>query len=425
MARSKPHSSRKRIISNVYSKSYLQSSPELHKISNVMIFERLLPLLDRLATNKEPVDVLGLNYANAMDSIMAYIFGLGNGTNFIEDTKARQHWLHVYRSRRPFAFWDAELPTLKTLSRKIGFPIVPAWVAAASHELEDWTLQHCKAAEKTEILLNANPGLEASDTTTPIVHQQLSESINADSTPTPDPKPLQIATELHDHLAAGHETSGITLTYLFHELSLNPALQAALRTELLTLTPPLKYPPQPNTIPSTPSPRTIDTLPLLHACLMETLRLHAAIPGPQPRITPFPPVSLAGSPPLPPGVRVSAQPYSLHRNPHVFPDPEIFKPARWLSPSSSPSPPATDPTTNNEPNTTSLEELTRWFWAFGSGGRMCVGSHFAMQEMKLITAAVYTNFETAVVDDEGIEQVDAYTAGPKAGRLILGFRRVE
>ena len=76
-----------------------------------MIFERLLPLLDRLATNKEPVDVLGLNYANAMDSIMAYIFGLGNGTNFIEDTKARQHWLHVYRSRRPFAFWDAELPT--------------------------------------------------------------------------------------------------------------------------------------------------------------------------------------------------------------------------------------------------------------------------------------------------------------------------
>ncbi len=56
---------------------------------------------------------------------------------------------------------------------------------------------------------------------------------------------------------------------------------------------------------------------------------------------------------------------------------------------------------------------------------MCVGSHFAMQEMKLIVAAVYTNFETVVVDDVGIGQVDAYTAGPRAERLILRFKRVE
>ena len=46
-------------------------------------------------------------------------------------------------------------------------------------------------------------------------------------------------------------------------------------------------------------------------------------------------------------------------------------------------------------------------------------------EMKLITAAIYTNYRTHIVDDEGIEQVDAYTAHPKANKLILRFERVE
>lgn len=46
-------------------------------------------------------------------------------------------------------------------------------------------------------------------------------------------------------------------------------------------------------------------------------------------------------------------------------------------------------------------------------------------EMKLITAAIYTNYTTHVVDDEGIEQVDQYTAHPRANQLILGFERVE
>ena len=46
-------------------------------------------------------------------------------------------------------------------------------------------------------------------------------------------------------------------------------------------------------------------------------------------------------------------------------------------------------------------------------------------EMKLITAAIYTNYRTYVVDDEGIEQVDAYTAHPRAEKLILRFERVE
>lgn len=57
----------------------------------------------------------------------------------------------------------------------------------------------------------------------------------------------------------------------------------------------------------------------------------------------------------------------------------------------------------------------------GTGADLLIGLDL---EMKLITAAIYTNFTTHMIDDEGIEQADAYTAGPRSGRLILGFKRV-
>ena len=107
MAESKPHSIRKRMISNLYSKSFLQSSDEIHHISRVMINDRLLPLLGKAAAEDQPLDVLELNFSSTMDFIMAYIFGLQNGTNFLQDITGRKHWLGVYQSRRPckLIFW--------------------------------------------------------------------------------------------------------------------------------------------------------------------------------------------------------------------------------------------------------------------------------------------------------------------------------
>lgn len=40
-------------------------------------------------------------------------------------------------------------------------------------------------------------------------------------------------------------------------------------------------------------------------------------------------------------------------------------------------------------------------------------------EMKYIVAALYSNYNTAIVDDTGIEQSDAYTAPPKKDRLMI------
>lgn len=44
--------------------------------------------------------------------------------------------------------------------------------------------------------------------------------------------------------------------------------------------------------------------------------------------------------------------------------------------------------------------------------------------MKLIVASIYTNFTTHIVNDDGIEQMDGYTCGPKSNRLFLRFEKV-
>lgn len=44
--------------------------------------------------------------------------------------------------------------------------------------------------------------------------------------------------------------------------------------------------------------------------------------------------------------------------------------------------------------------------------------------LKLSTAAIYSNFESEVIDDEGIEQEDAFLAAPVGDKLVLKFRTV-
>ena len=47
-----------------------------------------------------------------------------------------------------------------------------------------------------------------------------------------------------------------------------------------------------------------------------------------------------------------------------------------------------------------------------------------MTEIKLVVAAVYSNFRTHIVDDGGIEQADGYTTGPISNQLLLRFEKI-
>lgn len=358
MIGTKPHSARKRMLSNIYSKSTLQTSPHLRVVSNAVIYDRLLPILQDGASSEQSIDVHDLNQGLTMDFVSCYLFGLQNGTNHLQDHAFRKHWLHMYLCRKPFEFYHQETPQLIGWMKCMRLRLIPKYCDTANDMLDAWALDLCGKAAQS--LSSTDPSIE------PIVYKQLKQSLDKQAAkeggPKPDPAKQQndIACEMYDQLTAGFETSAVGLTYLLWELSKNPELQSKLHEELMTLDPPIRFP----RCADLPPAKAVDMLPLLEAIVTETLRLHAPIPGIQPRVTPAPSCSLGGYENIPANTRVNAQAYSLHRNPEVFPEPETWRPSRWLK---------------EENSIVDLEEQKRWFWAFGSGGRMCVGSNLALQ----------------------------------------------
>ena len=52
------------------------------------------------------------------------------------------------------------------------------------------------------------------------------------------------------------------------------------------------------------------------------------------------------------------------------------------------------------------------------------GGFDADKEMKLVVAAVYSNYMTEIVDGEGMEQADTFVSGPVGGKCVLRFKHV-
>ncbi|OHF00242.1 cytochrome P450 [Colletotrichum orchidophilum] len=413
---SKPHSLRKRMVSNAYAKSFIHASEPAKAQSRAILFGRLLPLLSASSSrhigSSPGIDVFSTFLASTMDFITAYAFGLRNSTDFLRQKAYRDHWLQLYLARASHGFWPQEMPRLTALCSRfgMGWKLYPSWVDDANVEIWAWNQQLCERARKN-VHQHQNCSTVADEAEKdvadePVVlrameagiekehHVNGKESILYETTILQ--KEASVASEILDQVLAGQETAGVALTYLAWHLSKSPDLQQKLREELLKVSPDLRMPAGTALPPSLPDPKHVDALPTLHAVVMETLRLHAPIPGPEPRRTPHPSCRL-GDFQVPGGVRVAALGYTLHRNAKVFPNPEVWDHTRWLE---------------SQTSEAQRREMLRYFWAFGSGGRMCVGSNFAMNEMKLIAAAIWTNFTTHVVDDAGIEQDDTYTARP-------------
>ncbi|KAK5073055.1 hypothetical protein LTR64_000536 [Lithohypha guttulata] len=438
-----PHAQKKRIMANIYSKSHLQNSAQVQANSHELLFGRFLPLLQSFAESGESVEIHEVNNAFTMDFMTAYQFGIARSSNFTQNVEVRRKYLHLYHSRRDWQFISSELPPLvRKMLQRIGVSLYPPAVHQANAWLEEWSKNMCDAADEYLKLLQTGAttasagheplvfkqyktGLVALRKKDPMagleVHPHLDEGMNFTRglknaevvVPNENQTLLEVYSDMVDQLAAGHETSGIALTYLYYELSKHPDMQDRLFAEVSNLEPRIQWPPASSVEDmSLPTAKDIDNLTYLNALIMEVLRLHAPIPGMQPRITPSTPGGVSLGPPntqhhytgLPSKIRVSAMPYTLHKIPSVFTDPERFNPDRWL------------PEHTSEAQMT---EMNRHFWAFGSGGRKCIGMNLALQEIKLIVAAVWGNWKTEIVDDEGIEEVDAYTTRPSSGRLVV------
>ncbi len=196
----------------------------------------------------------------------------------------------------------------------------------------------------------------------------------------------QLRDELLTLLAAGQETTAIALAWALYWLHRDPATLERLRAELATLG-------------DDPDPAAITALPYLEAVCHETLRLYPIVPL-APR-TLLRPMTLGGHE-LPPGTHVGACTVLVHRDPALYPEPDAFRPERWLG-----------------------RKFAAWeFTPFGGGIRRCIGAAFAVYEMKHALAAILPRHRLRLLDDRPLRpRRRNITLGPAGGvRMILTER---
>jgi cytochrome P450 len=152
----------------------------------------------------------------------------------------------------------------------------------------------------------------------------------------------ELRDELMTLLVAGHETTATSLAWAFDLLLRHPAELERLEAEI----------------------EAENGTEYLDAVIKETLRIRPVVPGVV-RVLKAP-VELNGFE-LPAGVRVAPNIYLTHRRPDVYPEPEAFRPVRFLG--------------DDAPDTYS------WI-PFGGGIRRCLGASFALYEMKIVIPAI-------------------------------------
>lgn len=173
-------------------------------------------------------------------------------------------------------------------------------------------------------------------------------------------------------LMAGHETTTAALAWTFELLARNPAAAERLEAEL-----------------------DDGGESYLDAVIKESLRLRPSIAD-APR-TLSSRLEIGGYA-LPAGMVVSPAIPLIHWSPGLFPDPESFRPERFLERS---------------------PEAYTWL-PFGGGQRSCLGAGFAIQEMKCVISALFKRFNVTAASKrpEGI-RVSGITLNPARGARVI------
>lgn len=176
-----------------------------------------------------------------------------------------------------------------------------------------------------------------------------------------------MAAESFIFFTGGFETSSSTLTFCLYELALNPDIQKKLREEIKS------------GLVSNEGVISYDLLfhyKYLEMVIRETLRKYPTIPAMLRKCTKEyqnPETNLV----IIEGQNLLIPIYSIHHDPDYYPEPGKFDPERF-----------------SPENIEVRDPLT--FLAFGEGPRGCIGSRFAMLQVKLALVKLLTNYEFTV-----------------------------
>lgn len=190
-------------------------------------------------------------------------------------------------------------------------------------------------------------------------------------------------------LFAGHDTTAYGLSSALYLILAHPPVHARILAEIEEAL----------DGQAAPSHAALARLPLLRKAVYESLRL-------------YPPVSIfvrqaleavplsAGV--LPKGAIILLSPFVLHRHPRVWRDPERFDPDRFAS--------------------RALMAPPRFF-AFGAGGRTCLGDELAVEAMMLILADLFRALELELDRSEPARLAFTGTLRPAPVRMQARLRR--
>ncbi len=153
----------------------------------------------------------------------------------------------------------------------------------------------------------------------------------------------ELRDELVTLLVAGHETTAAGLAWTFELLGRNPEVLRRLREALAA---------------------GEDAYP--DAVIKEALRLRPVIAGVGRKVRGAP-FELGGYR-LEPGTEINPSIAGIHRRPDLYPEPEAFRPERFLDPDAAP-------------------DTYTWI-PFGGGVRRCLGASFALFEMRTVMSRV-------------------------------------
>lgn len=191
--------------------------------------------------------------------------------------------------------------------------------------------------------------------------------------------------ELMTLIVTGYETTATALAWAFYWLAREPAVLERLRTELAPLG-------------RHPTPACLAQAKYLHAVCQETLRIHPIIPVVAREVQT--PIEIQGYT-LPAGVTVAASIYLAHHRSEAFPDPERFRPERFLQRQPSP-----------------FEYLP-----FGGGVRRCIGMSLALYEMKIVLGSILAQYEFTALTHE-LRAVRRFVTLAPEGGAKLRIRRI-
>jgi cytochrome P450 len=164
----------------------------------------------------------------------------------------------------------------------------------------------------------------------------------------------ELRDELVTLLVAGHETTASSLAWLVARLAREPRVLTELRREV----------------------DSEDGGPYLNATITEALRSRPVLPNTMPRYV-AKPITVGGWD-YEPGVSLVVNAYLMHHDAEIYPDPYTFRPERFL---------------DEKPGT--------YTWIpFGGGRRRCLGSSFALLEMKVVIAELVRRFEIDAASPE-------------------------